>query len=107
MLTENQKALLFLTFCMSIRFTFSYLAYSMKELYSKIVSLILLFIGIGLNMNTEWEIWWNHMRPFHGLMYVAAAISLWFGFNYLSSTVIAIDTLVGLLSFIYHYTIWI
>jgi hypothetical protein len=48
------------------------------------------------------RIWWNDLRPFHALMYFVTAALVHTRTNK-SHYPIALDTLVGLLSFTYHH----
>lgn len=118
MLTVTQRIVLFLTACIGSRLTFSYIASFVEGKYATVFSAVLATIGMGFliiyfgglrktGAEAGGKIWWNHMRPFHGVMYLLAGITLWFGYNVIPSNLILIDTMVGLIAFLYHHFIWI
>jgi hypothetical protein len=118
MLTISQRIPLFLTVCIGSRLAFSYIASFVKGKYATVFSAILATMGMGFlviyfgglrktGAEAGGKIWWNHMRPFHGTMYLIAAKSLLLGYNAISSNAIFIDTMVGLIVFLHHHFIWI
>ena len=50
------------------------------------------------------EIWWDILRPVHATLYGMAAVTLAFGQNSASSSLILADTAIGLGSFFLHHS---
>jgi hypothetical protein len=48
-------------------------------------------------------IWWNNLRPFHGVMYLMAGFYLYKGQTMYSSTIILADTLFGLVAWLLYH----
>jgi hypothetical protein len=48
-------------------------------------------------------IWWNNLRPFHGVMYLVAGFYLYRGQTMYSSTIILADTLFGLAAWLLYH----
>lgn len=110
----QKRFILFLFGCIVVRFLFVYFAKNYTE-YLQPMGIIALFISLGFfyvylsgNRPTGREvfgdkIWWNHLRPIHGILY------LLFGLFALSSNLDAwkfllVDVLIGLSSFLFfHY----
>jgi Na+-transporting methylmalonyl-CoA/oxaloacetate decarboxylase beta subunit len=83
-LTKSQKSsALFVFVCMPVRLAVTYLAYTGK---ARFLPYLTLLVGIGFlyiyfsgSRKTGAEtfgqpIWWNDMRPIHGLLYIAYSI---------------------------------
>ena len=114
----RNRIMLFLIACIGARLLFSYIASFVEGVWAQLFALVLGAIGIGFlviyfgglrktGAEAGGTIWWNHMRPFHGIMYTLAAILVWFGWNMIASNLIFIDTIAGLIVFLYHHFIWI
>lgn len=124
-LTDLQKRfLLFLLGCIPSRLLISYLAFisNKNQILKIILSLFLLSISISFILiyifklrDTGLEtmgnkIWWNSLRPLHGLLYGLSGLIILFNLfnkksNIYSSLILLLDTLIGLISFIiFHYT---
>ena len=115
MFTLENRIMLFLTACIGTRFLFSYIASIVDGVWAKLFAIVLGAIGMGFlviyfgglrktGAEAGGMIWWNHMRPLHGALYVFAAISL--GIledNSNASRAIFIDTIIGLMAFLHHH----
>lgn len=115
MLTINQRIILFLIPCIGSRLFIAYLAKYLSGFYSLLLSLILFIIGSGFliiyftgirktGLETGGKlIWWNNIRPIHGLLYIIASLLLFYEHKCMSSKLLIIDTIFGLSAFlIYH-----
>lgn len=115
MLSIKQRIILFLFGCIGSRLFLSYLAKYLRGIYSTILSLLILIMGMGFFIiywgdlrKTGLEtggnpIWWNSIRPIHGTFYVTSSILLSYNHYCWSSQVLLIDTLFGLSAFILHH----
>ena len=111
-----KRIILFLFGCIGSRSGLAYgLRYVTDETIQIILGIIMLIIGIGFitiflfglrKTGIEvggGKIWWNILRPLHGILYIFAASSLMTGGNILASYTIVLDTIFGLLSFIVYH----
>ena len=111
----QKRFLLFLIGCIGIRILFVYIAKTIDIKYLPILGYIALLIGIGFIViylkglrKTGQEvfgekIWWNDLRPIHGLLYILFA---YFAItqNTKAWKFLLLDVIIGLCSFlIYHY----
>jgi len=99
---------------MGARFGLAYIINQFGEQYSNLLSLLLVLPAIGFTY-IYWnglrktggevfgeKIWWDHLRPFHALMYFLTAV-LVYTKNKRAYLLIIADTLVGLCAFTrYH-----
>lgn len=104
--------ILFLTGCIPMRILLAYIAFKFPS--SKILSLITFMIALGFfyiyatgsrktGMETEGKpIWWNDMRPVHGIIYLLFSLCNLAGINNAWS-LLALDVFIGLGAFINHY----
>jgi hypothetical protein len=110
----QKRFLLFLLGCIVTRSLFVYISKTYTE-HLPLMGILALVPAIGFftiyltnSRKTGGEvfgeqIWWNNLRPFHGLMYLLFAI-LSIKNNNNSWIFLLIDVIVGLLSFLYfHY----
>ena len=107
--------LIFLVFCIGARFGLAYLAKNISNSYLIVYSLIIGIIGVsflflsvtGLRKTGAETggnaIWWGHLRPIHGILYVLAAGLLFYRHRCWGSKVIIVDTLIGLTAFLHHH----
>jgi hypothetical protein len=115
MFSINQRILLFLFPCILSRLFLAYLANFLTGMFSLLLSFLLFIIGSGFliiyftgmrktGLETGGKpIWWNNIRPIHGLFYICASLLLFYGHRCWSSKLLIIDTLFGLSAFlIYH-----
>lgn len=110
---------LFLLGCIPTRIFLVYIAYflcfsfekqQIKTLFSLFTLMIgLSFIVIYLNgwrktgIETEGRIiWWNHIRPLHGFMFITFSLLNFLNFKY-SWIFLALDVIIGLIAFFYNY----
>lgn len=111
---------LFLLGCIPTRILLFYIAYlfsnscekkqGLKNLFSLFTLMIgISFIVIYLNgwrktgIETEGRlIWWNDIRPLHGFMFITFSLLNFLNFKY-SWIFLALDVIIGLISFFYHY----
>jgi hypothetical protein len=117
----QKRFVLFLGLCIPIRSFLIFLAYKFKNntKYLKIMGLILLvpaivflYIYITNSRKTGAEvfggnIWWNDLRPIHGINYLMFSIVALSSNKYMNNNawkLLLIDVILGLSSFIvYHY----
>lgn len=115
MIGIQSRIIYFLFLCIGTRLYLSYLINIVgKEIY-KILTTIILIIGCGFliiyfggyrkrGLETGGKkIWWNNLRPVHGILYILAAIMMIYGMRYKASIVILVDTIIGLLSFLWYH----
>jgi hypothetical protein len=111
-----KRYLLFLVGCMGARLALVLLARNLPLNWLRIMGFVTLIPGLGFlwiyftnSRKTGREvfgekIWWNSLRPLHGLLYLA--------FSYLAITkersaweVLALDVVIGLIAFLHkHFT---
>ena len=108
----QKRIMAFLILCIGSRLGLAYLAKNLSGIWSNIITAVFAIIGAGFLViyfgglrKTGAEtggnpIWWNHLRPIHGALYLIAAGLLFYGHRCWGSQVIIIDTLVGLTSFL-------
>lgn len=110
----QKRFLLFLLGCIPVRLSFMLIAKNYTN-YLKIMSYFALAISIGFfyifstgsrTTGTETfgdKIWWNNLRPIHGLLYLLFAIFA-YKENKHAWIFLLIDVMLGLISFItFHY----
>lgn len=109
---NTYRMIIFLFGCIGLRLSIGLFARSFlcHGLLCKILAYSLLIMGFGFlfiyfsgirekGLETGGEkIWWNTLRPIHGILYIIAGYLLSTNQNILSSNVIIFDTLIGLLS---------
>ena len=111
----QKRFLLFLIGCIGIRFFLVYIAKNISIDLLKYMGYILLLPAIGFiyiyltGMRKTGpevfgdKIWWNNLRPIHGLLYLLFAYNAIYG-NKNAWIYLFIDVLLGLTSFlIYHF----
>jgi len=113
MLTQRQ--LTFLIGCIGTRLAFSYIASIADGIWKHLFGTVLMAIGVGFlviyfgglrktGFEAGGKIWWDWLRPFHGLMYLTAGIALcMYDQNRVASQIIFADTIIGLLAFLHHH----
>ena len=112
----QKRFFLFLVLCIGSRSYLVYLAKTIDKKYLPYMGYVALLPAIGflsiyfLNLRKTGaevfggKIWWNHLRPVHGLLYLTFAI-LAINKNDYSWIPLLLDVTIGLLSFLhYHYT---
>jgi len=107
------RGIIFLFGCIGTRTLLALFIASKYNIYSRLLSLVLLTIGLGFLTiyiggfrETGQEvgggkIWWNVLRPIHGVLYILAAYFLYNKSENISANIILIDTLIGLIAWIY------
>jgi hypothetical protein len=113
--TIQKRFLLFLIGCIGLRSLFVYLAKIANKTYLKYIGYLALIPAIGFiylflsgarQTGTEVfgsKIWWNNLRPIHGLLYLLFAYNAING-NKLAWVYLLIDVIIGLISFLsFHY----
>ena len=113
--TIQKRFLLFLIVCIGIRTIFVYLAKNANTTYLRYMGYLSIFPAIGFfylfltgSRKTGAEvfgekIWWNNLRPIHGLMYVLFAYNAING-NKSAWLYLLVDVIIGLVSFLtFHY----
>jgi hypothetical protein len=111
----QKRFLLFLLGCIPTRLIIVYLAKNVSQLYLPILGYLALIPAIGFfylyfsgTRKTGAEvfgdkIWWNNLRPIHGIFYVLFAYNAILG-NASAWLFLLVDVLFGLISFlIFHY----
>jgi hypothetical protein len=114
--TLQKRFLLFLIGCIGTRFLFVYLAKNANRTYLRYMGYLSIFPAIGFfylfltgSRKTGSEvfgdkIWWNNLRPLHGLMYSLFAYNAING-NTRAWIYLLFDVIIGLVSFlIFHYS---
>lgn len=113
--TMQKRFLLFLIGCIGTRTLFVYLAKIASTTYLKYMGYLALLPAIGFfylflsgSRKTGGEvfgekIWWNDLRPVHGVMYLLFAYNAING-NDNAWIYLLVDVIIGLLSFLtFHY----
>lgn len=113
--TIQKRFLLFLIGCIGTRSIFVYVAKNVDTIYLRYIGYLALLPAMGFfyiyftdSRQTGAEvfgdkIWWNDLRPVHGLLYLLFAYNAING-NKTAWVYLLVDVMVGLLSFLgYHY----
>ncbi len=112
--TTQKRFLLFLVGCIGTRSLFVYLAKTASKTLLRYMGYIATLIGIGFiyifltgSRKTGPEvfgdkIWWNNLRPIHGLLYLLFAYNAIQG-NKNSWVYLLVDVIIGLISFLYFH----
>lgn len=108
------RKVLFLLGCMGTRSFLTYLSSNMNLLpyigiFYLLCSIAILYIFIfgskTADAQLEWlgekKIWWNNLRPIHGLIWLLFSILAFFKYEF-SWVVLGIDTILGLCVWILH-----
>lgn len=111
----QKRFLLFLIGCIGIRSLFVYIAKNINKNYLPYIGLFALLIGFGFifvyitgSRTTgaevfDQKIWWNNLRPFHGMLYIVFALYAFKKENF-AYIPLLIDVILGLVAFLnYHY----
>lgn len=113
--TIQKRFLLFLIGCIGTRSMFVYIAKNVDTIYLRYIGYLALLPAIGFfyifftgSRQTGAEvfgskIWWNDLRPIHGLLYLLFAYNAIMG-NKSAWIYLLVDVIFGLLSFLtFHY----
>lgn len=118
-ITKIQKRfLLFLVGCIGTRSLMVYLSKSGSIEINNLLAIATLLMGIGffviyfgefrkVGLETQGQpIWWNHLRPIHGVLYFTFSYLIFIQQNYTNAwKILLFDVLFGLFSFLhFHYT---
>jgi len=119
-LTEIQKRIcMFLFFCIGLRLLFVYLAKNMSLMILQLMGIMAIIISIGFMYTalfkykkgdlgvTGGKVWWNEMRVFHSIIYSLFAYLALTKNQNIAWKILLFDVLVGLGTFIIHYTSYI
>lgn len=106
----------FLLFCTGLRIALAYSPYIAYSPFDKVLSLLLLIIGLGFfviyffglrqtGLETGGKpIWWNFLRPVHSILFILASYFVWINKEKWASFLLFIDVTLGLLMFIlWHF----
>jgi hypothetical protein len=106
------NSLVFLLGCLGARLAFAYFA-TLYPIYCAFIAAVIslgffyiYFTGsrpVGLETGGK-PIWWNSLRPLHGIMYGIFAILSYTGYKYAPAIIVA-DALVGLIAWLNNYKI--
>jgi hypothetical protein len=69
------------------------------------LSFIIIYLNGWRKTGLETEgrlIWWNDIRPLHGFMFIIFSLLNFLNFKY-SWIFLALDLIIGLIAFFYHY----
>ena len=112
----QKRFALFLGLCIPVRLAFTFLAKYIPLRFLPILGVPYLLFGLGITTiyitgsrshgaeTMGAPIWWNNLRPVHGLLYLVFAIGAFFK-NRDSWILLLIDTLIGFVAFwSYHIT---
>ena len=113
--TIQKRFLLFLIGCIGTRALFVYLAKIANKTYlrymgylSLLPAIVFIYLFLSGSRKTGKEvfgdkIWWNNLRPIHGIIYLLFAYNAING-NKLAWIYLLIDVIIGLISFLgFHY----
>jgi hypothetical protein len=113
--TIQKRFLLFLIACIGTRSLFVYLAKIANKTYLQYmgylsilpaIGFIYLFLSSSRKTGAEVfgdKIWWNDLRPIHGLLYLLFAYNAINGSNF-AWIFLLVDVIIGLVSFLsFHY----
>ena len=113
--TIQKRFLLFLIGCIGTRSMFVYIAKNVDTIYLRYIGYLALLPAIGFfyifftgSRQTGAEvfgskIWWNDLRPIHGLLYLLFAYNAIMG-NKSAWIYLLVDVIFGLISFLtFHY----
>ena len=116
MFKDMQKRILtFMVICIGARLGLAYLAKNLSGKWSLLLATIIAAMGMGFLIiyfgglrKTGAEtggkpIWWNILRPIHGVLYLIAAGLLFYRHRCWGSQVIIVDTLIGLTAFLLYH----
>lgn len=121
---SKQRILTFLLGCILVRSILVYLAFLFKQknntyllnLLAAVclvigIPMILLYFGIGFKSAEKqlevWKdddpvVWWNNLRPFHGIMYTLFAVLTLLGYSN-TWIILLIDVVVGFFAWNIHH----
>ena len=114
MSNKNKRVLLFLLGCITVRLSFVFIAkYASKSILPYLGGLALLpsigFFTIYFTNSRKTgievfggKIWWNNLRPIHGLLYMIFAI-LAIKEDKRAWIILLLDVLIGFIGFLIHY----
>jgi hypothetical protein len=113
--TIQKRFLVFLIVCIGIRTLFVYIAKNVNKFYLRYMGYLFILPAIGFfylyltdSRKTGFEIfgdkiWWNNLRPIHGIMYFLFSYNAIKG-NKFAWIYLLVDVIIGLVSFlIFHY----
>jgi hypothetical protein len=113
----QKRFIMFLVGCIGIRVLMVYISKYGSYNLNLFLAVIALFISIGffriyfgglrkVGLETQGDpIWWNHLRPIHGFLYLLFSIMVFTNiyYNY-AWIVLAFDVMIGLFAFLhFHY----
>ena len=110
----QKRFIAFLIGCMGARLLLTYLSYKLDSKYLPYMGILTLIIGLGFTsiyifglrkIGAETfgrEIWWNNLRPIHAFFYLYFTY-LAFKKKKISYLPLLIDTILGLIAFLYHH----
>ncbi len=114
---ETKRIIVFLFGCILTRSILVYLAKTLDKKYLKIMGYIAIPIGLSFmylyfignktaDSQLEWlgdkKIWWNNLRPVHGLLYLLFAFFAIKQSEY-AWVFLLIDVIIGLFGWLYHH----
>ena len=104
---KNTRQTLFLFGCIGVRSVLAFIAY--KEYYKDLLTIITSVIGLGLwtiyifklrdqAIEAGGKVWWDHLRPIHGSIYLIFAYLNHIG-NENAYVLLVIDVLIALFAY--------
>jgi len=114
---DTKRIIVFLFGCILTRCILVYLAKTLDKKYLKIMGYIAIPIGLSFmylyfvgnktaDSQLEWlgdkKIWWNNLRPVHGLLYLLFALFAIKQSEY-AWVFLLIDVIIGLSGWLYHH----
>jgi hypothetical protein len=112
----QKRMLLFLICCIGVRLSLVCIAKYSSETIQHLLGLVTLYISIGFfyryisgtrttGPETFGEkIWWNDLRPIHGMLYLLFTIMVFTSMRQYAWIVLLIDVVIGLAAFLhFHY----
>jgi hypothetical protein len=111
----QKRMLLFLIGCIGVRILLVFIAKYSSETIQHLLGIVALFISIGFiyryisgTRTTGPEtfgdkIWWNDLRPIHGMLYLLFTIMVFTPMRKYAWIVLLIDVMIGLTAFLHFH----
>ncbi len=108
-----KKIIAFLLGCLGIRLILALIAKNISKHNLKLSAIPATIIGLSFlfiylfdlrksGFEAGGKIWWNNMRPIHGLMYICYACYAYKQVDF-AWIVLLLDTIIGFIAWLWHY----
>jgi hypothetical protein len=113
----QKRFLLFLFFCIGTRCLLVFAPIYVPSRFIKPLCVILGLMGFGFltifflglrktGIETGGQcIWWDFLRPVHGILFLSVSYQLWKGCRQSASQLLFVDVCIGLIAFLFHHFI--